>query len=193
MEFLSWRNLFVILLGAVLAGAAVGAFKLYENHKREAIGEKLYRVEKLLYQNKTQEAIREATDIPPPSRSYAYLKIADYLYSKGKGEEALKFLHGAEKELRDTDKPLYYFTVQKEAYLLYRLGYYKKSLGLLNSLPEDVPNFCEVAFLKARNYLTLGKREKTLELIGRIVEVCPDPNLVMAVKYLAVELEKKKD
>jgi len=193
MDFLNWRNIVAVLLGAVVAGAIIGAYKVYENSKRNSIGEKLYKVELLLLQNKTAEAEKLADEIPPPSSAYAYLKLGDYFFSADKPQKALRYYTEAEKELRELDYPLYYFTVEKKAYLLYRMGLFKKSLGELEAIDETAPNFCSAQLLRGQDYIALGEKEKARRTLVKVVELCgADPEVVSTAKYLLATAFKEK-
>ncbi len=191
MEFLNWKNLLSILFGGILAGLLLGGYKAYEQHRKEEIAEKLYLAEELLYKNQTAEAEKLASEIPPPAVGYLYLRLGDYYASRRKLDKAFAEFKNAAEVFNSTDKPLHYFSLERAAYILYRKGDYKKSLQLLDSLLDDIPNFCEVQLLKAENYAALGDYTRLTEIANRIVQSCPDKTIRMTVDYLVYKYRGK--
>ena len=192
MDFLNWRNILALLAGGILAGLVVGGYRLYKNHQREAIAQKLHLAEKLLFQNKTAEVEKMVSQIPPPAVGYVHLRLGDYYSFHKEWDKALDHFMEASKIFRNVDKPLYYFSVERSGYILYRKGEYKKSLSLLEDLPESIPNFCEVALLKAEDYAALGDYQKVQSIANRIVQSCPDANIRTTATYLLYKYKMGK-
>jgi len=184
MDFLNWKNIAALLVGGIIAGIILGAFKAYEHHKEEEIAKKLFLVEDYLSKNETQKAEKLLKEIPPPAVGYAALRLGDYYASANRTEKALSLFVEAAEALHDVDKPLYYFTLEREGYLLYLKGEYEKSLQLLEKLPEDIPNFCEVSLIKAQDYIALGKGQRAYDELNRVLNGCPDKESQLTAKYL---------
>ncbi len=184
MELLNWKNIAAILAGGIIAGIILGAYKAYENHKREEIAKKLYLVEEYISKNETQKAEKLLKEIPPPAVGYAALRLGDHYASLNRTEKAIPLFEEAAKALHDVDKPLYYFSLEREGYLLYRRGEYRKSLSVLGKLPDDIPNFCEVSLIKAQDYIALGEGQRAYDTLNRVLNSCPDKESQLAAKYL---------
>ena len=192
MDFLNWKNILAILFGGIIAGAAIGGYKLYKEHQKEEIATKLYLSEEYLNKNEPQKVERLIPEIPPPSVGYVHLRLGDYYATHKELNKALKHFEEAAKVFRNVDKPLYSFSIERSAYILYQKGEYKKSLNLLNTLPEDIPNFCEVELLKAQNYAALNQKEKFEKTANRVIQSCPQLTVKLAVEYLMVKFNLKK-
>ena len=190
MELLNWRTLAYIFVGAILAGLAVGIYQTYENNKRETIASQLYKVQYALSQGRVEEAQKLVREInEPSSRAYAEILIGDYLYGKEKLKEASQWFDKASNDLTSSgvDPALDYLTKEKEAYILYLEGEYKKSLRILETIPKDAPNRWNVELLKAQNLLKLGQKEKAKVLLEDIAKSCPIGDIVLAAKYLLMQ------
>jgi tetratricopeptide (TPR) repeat protein len=184
MDFLNWRNLVAVLLGAVVAGFIIAAYQLYENKKREEIAEKLYKVELLIRKGDTAKAEKLLKEVPQPSASYGYLLLGDYYAEKGNPERAIANYKNAERGLKERDKTLYFYTVEKVGYLLYKRGEYKKSLGVLSSIPSNTPNSCSVNLLIAEDYTALGQKDKAKPILENLATNCMDPDISYTAKYI---------
>ena len=192
MEIFSWRNIAALLAGGALAGLIFGAFQYYQSQKRENIALSLHKAEKLLSQNKTAEVEKLLKEIPSPSRGYILLQLGDFYFSQGKLKEAAEKFHKAFKTFSESDKPLSYYSLEKEAYIYYRLGEYRKSLNLLGQLPEDAPNFCSAQLLLAEDYIGLKRFKEAADSLLRITQVCNGANIQMTAKYLLQSLKGEK-
>ncbi len=181
---INWKTVAAVLGISVLIGALIGLGASYKAHRSEEIGKKLYEVEKYLAEGKFERAEQIAEDIPEPSKAYALLKLGDYVYSKGNINKALAYYREAEKILRELDKPLYYYTLEKEAYIEYRLREYRKALKILETLPPSAPNACDVELLKGEILLAEGKKEKAKKVLLSVVESCNRPEIASTAKYL---------
>jgi predicted negative regulator of RcsB-dependent stress response len=184
MEFLSWRNLVAVLIGAVVAGFIIGSYQLYKQKKREELGEKLYKFERLLYSGKVADAEKLAKTLPDPTASYCYLALGDYFYNHNSTERAIESFKTAAKDLRDNDKALYYYAVEKLAYLLYLGGEYKRSLAELSAIPDDAPDRCSANLLRAEDYLALGEKKNAKILLDELSGNCPDKDISLTAQYL---------
>jgi len=192
MDFLNWKNLFALLAGGILAGLLIGGFKAYENHKRETIASKLHLAEKLLTENKTAEAEKLVSEIPPPSVGYLHLRLGDFYADQNRLNKALTHFGEAAKIFQEVDKPLYYFSVERSGYILYRKGEYEKSLSLLQGLPENIPNFCEVELIKAEDYAALGEYRKLSDTLQKVLDRCSDKTTRLTAEYLINKYLKGK-
>ena len=184
MDFLNWRNLFALLAGGILAGLAIGGYQLYKNHQRETVAQKLHLAERWLSQNQTDRVEKLIPETPPPAVGYIHLRLGDYYASQQMWDKALHHFSEASKVFREADKPLHYFSVERSGYILYRKGEYRKSLSLLEGLPEDIPNFCEVELLKAQDYAALGDYQRVQSIANRLLQSCPDGNIRLTATYL---------
>ena len=191
MDFLNWKNILSLLIGGVLAGLIVGGYQAYREHQKEEIAKKLFLAEEFLYKNQTSKAERLISKIPPPSVGYLYLRLGDYYASHSNLGKAYRNFEKAAAVFNSIDKPLYFFSVEKMGYILYRKGEYKKSLQLLERLPDDIPNFCEVQLLKAENYAALGDYPHLTKIANRIVQRCPDKTIQMTINYLVYKYRGK--
>jgi tetratricopeptide (TPR) repeat protein len=192
MDFLNWRNIVAILLGGALAGLLFGAFKAYKNLKREEIAQKLYRAELYLQQNNTQKAEELYKEIPEPSKGYIALKLGDWYFDKNL-QKSEKYFREAASIFKEVDKPLSYFATEKLAFVYRKEGNYQKSLEVLEKLPDDIPNFCEVELLKAEDYLDLNQYQKGYEILTRILQSCNDKNITLTAEYLLKQKPKKEN
>jgi len=184
MEFLSWRNIAAVLLGAVVAGFVIGAYQLYLENKREELGKKLYEIETLIRKGKVKEAEKLTASLPAPSAAYGHLALGDYLAEHNDTDGAIGHFSKAAAALKDTDEALAYYALEREGYLLYLKGDYQKSLGVLSKIPEDAPNGCSVKLVKAQDYLALGQKDRARDLLTDLVQNCPDKELSLTAQYL---------
>lgn len=193
MDFLNWKNILAILFGGIIAGALIGGYKLYKEHQKEEIAKKLYLSEQYLNKNEPSKVESLIPEIPPPSVGYVHLRLGDYYASHKELDKALKHFEEAAKTFQKVDEPLYSFSVERSAYILYQKGEYQKSLNLLETLPENIPNFCEVELLKAQNYAALNQKDKLEQTANRVIQSCPQPSIKLAAEYLLVKYELKKE
>ena len=187
MDFLNWRNLIAILVGGAFAGLIFGGIKVYKDHQREEIAQKLYQAELYLQKNETPKVERLYNEIPNPSRGYLALKLGDWYFNKNL-QKSEKYYREAASIFKGVDKPLSYFATEKLAYALRLERKYGESLKVLESLPEDIPNFCEVELLKGENYIDLKQYQKAVEVLTRILQSCEDKNITLTAEYLLKEI-----
>ncbi len=190
MDFLNWRNLIAVLMGGAIAGLAIGLYFQYKEGKREEIASLIAESQRLVYENKTEEAQKIASKIPPPSAAYPHLLIGDFYYGKEKFEKALNHFEKAERSLADTDEVLEYLILEKEAFILYKEGKLKEALKRISSISEGAPNFCTSRLLEARIYARLKERENALSTLRRILSSCRSEGAVLAAKWLMFELSE---
>ncbi len=190
MDFLNWRNLIAVLLGGAIAGLAIGLYFQYKESKREEIASLIAESQRLVYENKTGEAQKIASKIPPPSAAYPHLLIGDFYYGNEEFERALNNFEKAEGALADTDEVLRYLILEKEAFILYREGKLKESLKRISSVSEGAPNFCTARLLEAQIYAQLKEKENALSTLRRILSSCQSEGVVLAAKRLIFELSE---
>jgi len=193
MDFLNWKSILAILIGGIFAGLAIGGYKLYQEQKREEIAQKLYFADKYIEENQPEKVEKLIPEIPPPSVGYVHLRLGDYYASHKDLNQALEHFKEASKVFENTDKYLYYFSIERSAYILYRQKKYNQALELLNNLPEDIPNFCEVELLKAQNYAALNKREEMKKAVDRVLQSCPQPTIKLAAEYLLIKYKESNN
>ena len=193
MDWLNWKNLIALILGGVVAGAIIAVYNQYQNSKREEIGLKLYEGQKALYQNKTAEVEKVVKEVPPPSRAYLELLLGDHYYQKLQWDKALTQFSSVRSDIKETDRGLGDLTLEKEAYILYLKGDYRKALDLLKEIDETAPNFCSAELLKAQILVKLHDTETAKGILERVLESCRESNIQITAKWLLTKMELKKE
>jgi tetratricopeptide (TPR) repeat protein len=189
MEIFTWRNLIGIFIGAVVAGLVWGFWNHYQKIKKEELGKYILQSEELLRKDKPAEVEKLIEKAPNEgTKAYIELQLGDYYLSKNKTDKSLNLFKDAAQILKDRDKALYILTLEKEAFIYYRTGDYKKSLEILENLEkETVPNVCEIKLLKAQDLLALNRKNEAKNLLNNIIISCNVPEITLTAKRLLTQ------
>ncbi|NPB05171.1 MAG: hypothetical protein GXO08_02180 [Aquificae bacterium] len=188
MEFFNWRNLAALLVGALLAGLVVGVYAQIKEGKREEVARLLALGQKLVFENKTEEAAELTDRIPPPSRAYLHLLVGDSFFSRGDYGRAAGHFEGAAGAVKGVDLPLSYLSVEKEAYSLYKARKLEEALKKVQSVPDEAPNFCTARLLEAQLRYELGDASGAAGLLDRILNSCREDTVLLTAKWLLLKL-----
>lgn len=192
MDWLNWKNIAAVILGGAIAGAVIAIFNQYQNSKKNEIGVKLYEGQEALLNNNTSKVEKLIENTPKPSRSYLELLLADTFFSQKRFDKSEKYFERSYKDIENTDRNLGYLILEKEAYIAYLQGNYKKALDLLDKIDETAPNFCSFELLKAEVYLALKQVKNAENLLDRLLNSCIDSNTQLTAKWLLVKIKKQK-
>ena len=193
MGWFNWKNIAAIILGGIVAGGIIAVFNQYQSSKRNKIGLKLYEGQKALLNNNTLEVDKLIKETPKPSRSFLELLLGDKFFSQKKFDKSERYFEKGREDIEDKDRNLNFLILEKEAYIDYLQGKYKKSLDLLNRIDENAPNFCSFNLLKAEIYISLKDFEKAKDLISRLLNACTDSNTQLTVKWLLIKIKEQKE
>lgn len=193
MGWFNWKNIAAIILGGIVAGGIIAVFNQYQSSKRNKIGLKLYEGQKALLNNNTLEVDKLIKETPKPSRSFLELLLGDKFFSQKKFDKSERYFEKGREDIEDKDRNLNFLILEKEAYIDYLQGKYKKSLDLLNRIDENAPNFCSFNLLKAEIYISLKDFEKAKDLISRLLNACTDSNTQLTAKWLLIKIKEQKE
>ncbi len=193
MGWFNWKNIAAIILGGIVAGGIIAVFNQYQSSKRNKIGLKLYEGQKALLNNNTLEVDKLIKETPKPSRSFLELLLGDKFFSQKKFDKSERYFEKGREDIEDKDRNLNFLILEKEAYIDYLQGKYKKSLDLLNRIDENAPNFCSFNLLKAEIYISLKDFEKAKDLISRLLNACTDSNTRLTAKWLLIKIKEQKE